>query len=56
MVARQESVSKAKASRSDAGSADGHELPQPKRRPAAKRQPAKQAGAKKTAGRRPRRA
>jgi DNA end-binding protein Ku len=54
MAALQESVSKAKASRGDAGLADVHELPQPKKKTAAQKQPAKQTGAKKTAGRRPR--
>ncbi|MDN3263274.1 hypothetical protein QWJ26_26390 [Streptomyces sp. CSDS2] len=56
MAAVQESVSKAKASRGDAGPADVHELPQPQKRAAAKKQPAKQAGTKKTAGSRPYRA
>ncbi|MEU7088873.1 hypothetical protein [Streptomyces achromogenes] len=54
MAALQESVSKAKASRGDAGPADVHELPQPKKKTAARKPPAKQAGAKKTVGRRPR--
>ncbi|GGR59014.1 MULTISPECIES: hypothetical protein [Streptomyces] len=51
-------MSKAKASRSDAGAAAGpadvHELPQPKKKTAGKKQPANQTGAEKTAGRRPR--
>ncbi|MFF5475444.1 Ku protein [Streptomyces achromogenes] len=54
MAALQESVSKAKASRGDAGPADVHELPQPKKKTTARKPPAKQTGAKKTAGRRPR--
>ncbi|MFI2763600.1 Ku protein [Streptomyces echinatus] len=55
MAALQESVSKAKASRSeDAGPAEVHELPKPKRKAAAKKQPVKKAAGKKTTGRRPR--
>ncbi|MFJ4582533.1 non-homologous end joining protein Ku [Streptomyces echinatus] len=55
MAALQESVSKAKASRGeDAGPAEVHELPKPKRKAAAKKQPAKKTTAKKTTGRRPR--
>ncbi|CAL9676683.1 Ku protein [Streptomyces sp. enrichment culture] len=58
MAVLQESVSKAKASRSDAGPAAGpadvHELPQPKKKTAEKKQSARQTGSKKTAGRRPR--
>jgi DNA end-binding protein Ku len=54
MAALRESVSKAKTARGDAGPADVHDLPQPKKKTAAKKQPAKQTGAKKTAGRRPR--
>ncbi|GAA3094174.1 non-homologous end joining protein Ku [Streptomyces echinatus] len=55
MAALQESVSKARASRGDdAGPAEVHELPKPKRKAAAKKQPAKKTTAKKTTGRRPR--
>ncbi|MFI2764349.1 Ku protein [Streptomyces echinatus] len=55
MAALQESVSKARASRSeDAGPAEVHELPKPKKKAAAKKQPAKKTAAKKTTGRRPR--
>ncbi|MFI0191745.1 Ku protein [Streptomyces sp. NPDC017082] len=54
MAALQESVQKAKASRSEgAGPAEVHELPKPKKT-AAKKQPAKKTTAKKTPGRRPR--
>ncbi|MFB9402242.1 Ku protein, partial [Streptomyces echinatus] len=54
MAALQESVSKARASRGDdAGPAEVHELPKPKKA-AAKKQPAKKTTAKKTTGRRPR--
>jgi DNA end-binding protein Ku len=49
MAALQESVSKAKASRGDAGPAEVHELPQPKKKAAPKK-----GAAKKTGGRRPR--
>ncbi|MER8062624.1 MULTISPECIES: Ku protein [unclassified Streptomyces] len=61
MSALQESVSKARASRGqDAGPADVHELPAPKKKTAAKKQPArktatKKTAAKKTSGSRPRR-
>ncbi|MFJ2847606.1 Ku protein [Streptomyces griseofuscus] len=61
MSALQESVSKAKASRGqDAGPAEVHELPAPKKKTAAKKQPArktatKKTDAKKTSGSRPRR-
>ncbi|MBL1110655.1 Ku protein, partial [Streptomyces sp. 5-8] len=55
MAALQESVSKARASRGDdAGPAEVHELPKPKKKAAAKKQPAKKTVAKKTTGRRPR--
>ncbi|TWV53721.1 Ku protein [Streptomyces misionensis] len=60
MAALQESVTKARASRDeDAGPAEVHELPAPKKKAAAKKQSAKQAPAKKTtakktSGRRPR--
>ncbi|MFI0233787.1 Ku protein [Streptomyces sp. NPDC017086] len=55
MAALQESVQKAKASRSEgAGPAEVHELPKPKKKRAAKKQPAKKTTAKKTPGRRPR--
>ncbi|MFI2208033.1 hypothetical protein ACH47Z_47015 [Streptomyces sp. NPDC020192] len=54
MTALNESVQKAKASRTgSAGPAQVHELPKPKKKTAAKKQPAKKA-AKKTTGRRPR--
>ncbi|MEU5499024.1 MULTISPECIES: Ku protein [Streptomyces] len=61
MAALQESVSKAKASRGqDAGPAEVHELPAPKKKTAVKKQPArktatKKAAAKKSSGSRPRR-
>ncbi|MFJ4585058.1 non-homologous end joining protein Ku [Streptomyces echinatus] len=55
MAALQESVSKAKTSRSeDAGPAEVHELPKPKKKAAAKKQPAKKTAGRKTPGRRPR--
>ncbi|MFJ2841728.1 Ku protein [Streptomyces griseofuscus] len=56
MSALQESVSKAKASRGqDAGPAEVHELPAPKKKTAAKKQPArKKTAASKTSGSRPR--
>ncbi|WP_308020003.1 hypothetical protein [Streptomyces sp. SP2-10] len=55
MAALQESVSKARASRGeDAGPAEVHELPKPKKKAAAQKQPAKKPAAKKTTGRRPR--
>ncbi|MFF9090593.1 Ku protein [Streptomyces sp. NPDC014991] len=54
MAALQESVQKAKASRTgEAGPADVHELPTPKKKTAAKKQPAKKAAAKKAAARKP---
>jgi DNA end-binding protein Ku len=66
MAALQESVSKAKAARGDAGPADVHELPKPEKTTARKKQPARQTpasakqsaarktAAKKSAGRPPR--
>ncbi len=60
MAALQESVQKAKASRTEGTSdAEVHELPAPKKKAAAKKQPAKKTAAKKTTakkttGRRPR--
>ncbi|MGW3209262.1 non-homologous end joining protein Ku [Streptomyces sp. NPDC001135] len=48
MAALQESVPKVKAARGeDTGPAEVHELPKPKKKPAAKKQPAKKAAAKK---------